>query len=101
MKGENGSEWEIEDTEETEYDDGRLDEPSGMAVKLWEEGESMNTFENLSIAAQMAVDLYYKATLDFSHKKEWPGKNGIISHVCNVFSISSRTRRVIKEYPMR
>ena len=48
-----------DDDDDDDDDDGQLDQPDGMAAKLWMREELMSTIKDSRVAIRMAVALYF------------------------------------------
>ena len=79
-----------EDDEVGEVDDIRSNFPDGVAAQVWEEEEAMGLFEDSRLAIRMAVAVCFQSSLQSPPREEWAGKNGTVSHICEVFNFPKK-----------
>ena len=67
----------------------------GIAAKIWAEEDGMSNFEDTRTTLRMGIAFYYHLDLQSPPRDEWGGKTGTVSHICDVYRLKSKKRRMI------
>ena len=62
---------------------------------IWREEDLIDDFLEMCKARNLGIGYYYRTSLS-SPCSKWEGKNRTINHICDVFKISKRKRRIVK-----
>ena len=77
------------------YDDIE-DRNDGMAAEIWAEEDGLSCFEDTRSSLRMGIAVYYRMALQSPPRDEWGGRSGTIAHICDVFHLKSKKRRMIR-----
>ena len=99
-KKDDGSDDEVDGGGGDEVDGGGDDKVDGggerLAAKIWADEDAMDRFDDTRAALRYGIALYYSTTLNAPARNEWGGQSGTISHICDVFKLPSKKRRVVR-----
>lgn len=65
---------------------GDSSEEDASLSDIWDEELLMEQFLESRKSRNLAVAHYFEKALDSPYRSEWHGKNGTISHICEVFN---------------
>ena len=96
-----GLQTEVRSTDEeiNDHDDDKIVELGDDAMaceQLWGENDYILGFLETRKTFNLSMVFHFKKALRSLPRSEWMGKNGIVLHICDIFKLPKKKRRVVR-----
>ena len=76
--------------------DGSDDDEEVNTETLWNEEDIINHFLETRKTRNLGIAYYFTQAFECPDRTEWMGRDGTIAHICSIFNIEKKKRKVVR-----